>query len=553
MAEGGSLQPDDEIHDLRCQTERLSYCQVLNTSGGYVFTVTDMTRFLRFLILGTENGVYNHDEKELTRENVLSIDRLIINDRGVEVVQRIVEVSEAGRACKQNCTVYALAICARSNDPDTKRAAYDALSTVCKIPTDLFAFIEYCEQFSAGTGWGRAHRRAIAKWYNNFKDNVTTLAYKVTKFRRRHKWEHKDVVRLAHIHPTSEPLRLLIRYLVRGLGEAKKLQMPAAAKEMETWQKVYIYLEAVEKALHCKEESDIVELIQKHGLVREHVPTPLLMSVPVWKTLLKNMPMNATIRNLGKMGSLHMIEEGSEEEKIILDRLKSHTALKKSKIHPFKILVALKIYSKGKGEKGKLTWPRNKNIVEALEKAFYLCFDNVEPTNKKYCLAVDVSGSMDTAMMGIESMTARDGAAAMMMVTARTEPDYEVYAFCHKLDKLHIQKTDTLKNVCDRMSSLNFGATDCSLPILHALSDKKRFDVFIVYTDSETYFQGLHPSQLMQKYRIKTGIKDARMIVVGLTSTGFTIAEPEDKYMLDVVGFDTNAPQAMKSFIEGDF
>ncbi|OWF37761.1 60 kDa SS-A/Ro ribonucleoprotein-like [Mizuhopecten yessoensis] len=551
--EGGSLQPDDETHEIILQTERLSNMQVENTDGGFVFTVTDMTRLLRFLILGTEGGVYHYDEKDLKRDNILSIDRLIIQGRGEEVVKQIVQVSKAGRACKQNCTVYALAICARSNDPDTKKAAYEALSTICQIPTDLFAFIKYCEEFSAGTGWGRAHRRAIANWYNNFKDNVTTLAYKVTKFRRRHNWEHKDAIRLAHVNPESESIRLIIKYLVAGLGEAKKLQMPINADEMETWQKVYVYLEAVEKALQCTEESDVVELIKKHGLVREHVPTPLLKSVPVWQALLKDMPMNATIRNLGKMGSLQMIEEGSEEERIIVERLQNQAILKKSRIHPFKILVALKVYGKGVSEKGKLTWPRNKNVVAALEKAYYMSFDNVEPTKKRYCLAVDVSGSMDTPMMGIESMTAREGAAAMMMVTARTEPDYKVYAFCHKLEKLRIQKEDKLKNVYDKMSSLSFGSTNCSLPIIQALEDKEKFDVFIVYTDSETHYSAIHPSQALQQYRTKTGIKDARMIVVGMASTGFTIADPVDRFMMDVVGFDSNAPEAMRSFVEGQF
>lgn len=553
MAEGGSLQPDDETHEIKDQTERMSYMQVLNVSGGFVYVVTDMTRLLRFLILGTEEGNYYYEEKELRRESVECIDRLIIQDRGIEVVKKIVEVSKAGRACKQNCTVYALAVCARSNDLETKKAAYDALSDVCQIPTDLFAFIKYCEDFSAGTGWGRAHRRAIANWYNNYQGEETKLAYRVTKFRQRHNWKHKDALRLAHITPKTEPLRLIILYLVKGLNEAKRMQMPRQEKELETWQKVYIYLESVEKALHSTEESEVVDLIEKHGLVREHVPTVLLNSIPIWQALLKKMPMNAMVRNLGKMGSLHMLGDDSEEARIIVDRLNDKEALKKSRIHPFKILVALKMYSKGRGEKGALSWPRNTCIIGALEEAYYTCFDNVEPTNKKYCLAVDVSASMDYPMVGIESMTARDGAAAMMMLTARTEPHYEVYAFCDELKTLPIKKTDNLKTVFNKMSNLRFGSTNCSLPIKQALSDKKKFDVFIVYTDSETHYSAIHPSHALQQYRTLTGIKDARLIVVGMASSGFSIADPTDPLMMDVVGFDSNAPEAMRSFVEGQF
>ena len=41
----------------------------------------------------------------------------------------------------------------------------------------------------------------------------------------------------------------------------------------------------------------------------------------------------------------------------------------------------------------------------------------------------------------------------------------------------------------------------------------------------------------------------AKMIVVGMTSNGFSIADPDDAGMLDVVGFDTAVPQIMSDFV----
>jgi 60 kDa SS-A/Ro ribonucleoprotein len=40
----------------------------------------------------------------------------------------------------------------------------------------------------------------------------------------------------------------------------------------------------------------------------------------------------------------------------------------------------------------------------------------------------------------------------------------------------------------------------------------------------------------------------AKLVVVGMTATSFTIADPSDAGMLDVVGFDTAAPQVMADF-----
>ena len=43
----------------------------------------------------------------------------------------------------------------------------------------------------------------------------------------------------------------------------------------------------------------------------------------------------------------------------------------------------------------------------------------------------------------------------------------------------------------------------------------------------------------------------AKLVVVGLVSNGFSIADPDDAGMLDVVGFDTAAPALIADFLRG--
>jgi 60 kDa SS-A/Ro ribonucleoprotein len=81
----------------------------------------------------------------------------------------------------------------------------------------------------------------------------------------------------------------------------------------------------------------------------------------------------------------------------------------------------------------------------------------------------------------------------------------------------------------------------------YALKNKIPVDMFVVYTDSETYAGSIHPCQALQQYRQKMGI-GAKLAVVGMTSTGFSIADPDDAGMMDVVGFDTNTPSIMNEF-----
>ena len=84
--------------------------------------------------------------------------------------------------------------------------------------------------------------------------------------------------------------------------------------------------------------------------------------------------------------------------------------------------------------------------------------------------------------------------------------------------------------------------------MLDALKHNLAVDAFIVYTDSETWAGKIHPVQALREYRQKTGIP-AKLVVVGMTSNGFTIADPEDAGMLDVVGFSTSTPSAIADFV----
>ena len=98
------------------------------------------------------------------------------------------------------------------------------------------------------------------------------------------------------------------------------------------------------------------------------------------------------------------------------------------------------------------------------------------------------------------------------------------------------------------VSSLPFGGTDCAVPMLYALERRLSVDAFVVYTDSETWAGEIHPVQALRQYRERTGIA-AKLVVVGLVSNGFSIADPDDAGMLDVVGFDSASPAVIADFI----
>jgi 60 kDa SS-A/Ro ribonucleoprotein len=191
------------------------------------------------------------------------------------------------------------------------------------------------------------------------------------------------------------------------------------------------------------------------------------------------------------------------------------------------------------------------DIADALDDAFYLAFDAVVPTGKRWLLGLDVSGSMTWGdIAGMPGITPNIAATAMAMVTARVEKQKAIMGFADSFRDLGISSKDSLKAALKKTQNMSFGGTDCALPMMYAAQNKIDVDTFVVYTDNETWAGRVQPVQALRQYRHKTGIP-AKLIVVGMTATSFTIADPSDGGMMDVVGFDTAAPDIMADFAKG--
>jgi 60 kDa SS-A/Ro ribonucleoprotein len=124
----------------------------------------------------------------------------------------------------------------------------------------------------------------------------------------------------------------------------------------------------------------------------------------------------------------------------------------------------------------------------------------------------------------------------------------EVMVFTDRFMPLNVRKNERLEQLVKRTQNLPFMATDCALPMLHALENRLRVNTFVIYTDNETWAGAIHADEALRRYREWSGI-DAKLVVAGVTSTGFTLADPNDAGMLDVVGFDSATPNLIADFV----
>ncbi len=520
---------------------------VPNSAGGYTFAVDDWTRLARYLVLGSEGGSFYATEKALSLDNADAVKRCIAAD-GPRVVREIVAVSDAGRAPKNDPALFALAMCAAFGDEDTRRKALAALPSVARIGTHLFHFAAYVDGMR---GWGRGLRQAVGNWYAGMP--ADKLAYQAVKYGQRDGWSHRDLLRLSHPKPETEQHFALYHWLTQGWEGVGETPHPDPALRL-VW--------AAERAKTVGSAAQVAELIREYRLPREAVPTGWLKEPSVWEALLEDMPMTALIRNLATLTRVGLLLPGSDAARKVIAEITNRDRLRKARVHPIALLAALKTYAQGHGERGSNTWTPVQPVVDALDAAFYLSFENVTPTGKRWLLALDVSGSMDGGQVaGVPGLTPRVASSAMALVTAATETQTQSVAFTSsgagyggqwgsgqtELTPLAISPRRRLDDVLKETSALRLGGTDCALPMVWALKNKVKTDVFVVYTDSETWAGTIQPVQALRNYRDAMGIP-AKLIVCGMVSNAFTLADPDDAGMLDIVGFSSDSPAVMSDF-----
>ena len=351
-------------------------------------------------------------------------------------------------------------------------------------------------------------------------------------------------------------------------------------------------------------------LIKQYKLPREVLHTEYLKNKKIWLYLLVkdpssdnlqvSMPITALIRNLGVMSSkdIFNVSSGTFDEitfaknlvKTVCDHLTNEKVILTCRVHPVTLLSASKTYGNGHGIKGILKWVVNPDIVNALNTAVDIAFKCVEPTGHDELHFVDVSGSMDSASP-INNVTCMEASTIQMLSFVKASLKHPnggrqiVGVFDTNSNIIY----DSDSNMCDRTFSTNenrnsysrytlvyvkknmidplsmnyldvqkilgqipMGGTDCSVPILKAQELAEKGIAFVnniyVYTDNETWAHKIMPSEAIKQYRKL--VPTAKLIVVAITPTQFTIADPDDPGMLDVVGFDTGAPSVIYDFAQ---
>jgi len=568
------------------QREKADPRQVENSAGGYVYEVDSATRLRRFLVLGTEGGTFYASQRDLTKQNVDFLKEFAAKEPFAYYTV-LTEANDQNIAPRHSTILLALAVLythgkvvipevAVTVTTDTKygqeeretrktTASFDPIKVdftkFVRTGTHLFEFVAYVTMYR---GWGRGLRSLIASWYKT--KEPSDLAYQVVKYRQRDGWTHRDLLRKSHPTTTEQGVKDVLGYITHGIVTIKDAQETGkfTAVNDDVLPEVITQFEAV--------KAGALSPIDASALSWEMLPTESLTDHRVWSALVagERLPFTAMMRNLGRMTSLGVFNEPLVL-RMVVAVLRDEERIKKARVHPFNVLTALKTYSGGRGFRGSLSWTPKQAIVDALDEAFYLAFKNVEPTGKRVNIALDISASMGVRLMD-SNVTAREASTAMALATLAGDPDTTVTTaftsgegswmlpgikqrfanYPSGITEIGLSTRRRLDDMVRATDRMRMGGTDCALPMLWALETRQVFDAFVIYTDNETWAGSIQPMDALHTYRQRVN-PEARLIVVGMTSTGFTIADPQDKGSLDVTGFDASAPAVISNFIAGRF
>lgn len=517
------------------QSEPLDDRMVPNNAGGYAYPVDDKVRTHRFLIIGSEDGSYYQKERELTLENAQAVKRYI-KEAGVAAVEHIVDVAAQRRAPRVSPGLFALAIAASADEDETRKAALDALPIVAATGSHLEEFAGYVNSMRS---WGRGLRNAVSRWYS--ERGAKEVAFQAVKYRTRHGWSHRDILRSAHPEVEKDSdLWHINEWITHG----------TVPPERENLAMIHTFIRAQEET----DPNRMAELIRAERLPREGVPLPMLQHDQVWAALADDMPPLAFVRNLPALTSHHVIRPMEAQwavERIQKMRAGVHAdgTRRPAPVHPMNLLTAMMVYRMGHSVDGKGSWTPVPQISEALDEAFDQSFSAAPSTGQRIYLSVDTSGSMTWNTLGkIRNLTARMAAAAVSMAIARREPNHIIRMFDTKMIDLHVTARDSLRDVMERTEALGGGGTDLAQPILNATENNIPVDCFVIATDGELWAGDIHPAEALRKYRQKTGIP-AKAVQLAFVSNRTTIMDPEDAGTLDLAGFDAAIPTILHDFM----
>jgi 60 kDa SS-A/Ro ribonucleoprotein len=280
------------------------------------------------------------------------------------------------------------------------------------------------------------------------------------------------------------------------------------------------------------------------------LPFQLLTGLPLgaahWQAIAASCSWTTLRMNLNTFAR-HGVYADSELVNRLAKRLADPALVRKSGAFPYQLLAAQRA--------ARELPPR---LQEALDAALQLSVRAVPALPGSLALAVDVSGSMESAVTGYRrgattAVRCVDVAALFAAALLARNPQAEVLPFAEAVRPWQVPEGD-LRSVTESLAGLLGGGTAISAPLAKLAARRRPPDLVLLFSDNQSWLHARQPGgteALAQWHKLKQRNPAARLVCVDLQP--YANAQlPERADVLNIGGFSDTVFQRIAEFARGE-
>ncbi|GLQ97824.1 vWA domain-containing protein [Dyella mobilis] len=331
---------------------------------------------------------------------------------------------------------------------------------------------------------GTRPKRLVQRWLENASvDAVLSAAIG-------EKPSLADVIRMVHPKPADAERAALYAWLIGRPCDAAKL--PAKVRELEAFK-------------------------QQPGEAVPDLPFQYLTALPLqashWKAIALRASWQTTRMNLNAFGRHGVFEDAALTQSIV-ERLRDAEAIRRARVFPYQLMAAFRSVSRDMPPA----------IAEALQDAMEVATRNVPKVDGNVVVAVDVSGSMGSALTGFRrgatsAVRCVDVAALLAACLKRVNPQTRIIPFAEAVRDCRVNPRDSVMTQAAQLAGLLGGGTAVSAALTELNRQRSEVDLLVLVSDNQSWVDTRTSggSESMRQWAVlKSRCPQARMVCIDL-------------------------------------
>ena len=275
--------------------------------------------------------------------------------------------------------------------------------------------------------------------------------------------------------------------------------------------------------------------------------TALELNSGDWAQIARNGSWQQVRQNLNTF-LLHDVFAKSKNIKMVAEKLRDQTAIRRARVLPYQLLTAYQATSE----------QMPFEIREVLQDAMETAVQNVPAIRGKVVVCPDVSGSMHSPATGYRgSATSRtrciDIAALVSAAMLRTNPKARVIPFEQITVNVQLNPRDSIMTNAEKLANIGGGGTACSAPLAMLNREKADVDLVVIVSDNESWAdlgQWGGKTGLMKEWDIlKQRCPEAKLVCLDIQP--YTTVQMQNRCdILNIGGFSDQVFTLIGSFAE---